>query len=78
MKEVLGGKCDWVMLDVPCTGSGVMRRNPDLRWKFNIERLKEVSKVQEVILSESLHFLKKDTGKIVYCTCSLLPEENLL
>jgi 16S rRNA C967 or C1407 C5-methylase (RsmB/RsmF family) len=55
-----------------------MRRNPDLRWKFNIERVKELSKVQEIILEESLHFVKPETGKIVYCTCSVLPEENLL
>jgi 16S rRNA C967 or C1407 C5-methylase (RsmB/RsmF family) len=66
------------MLDVPCTGSGVMRRNPDLRWKFSVEKMREVAKVQELILQESLHFVKPDTGKIVYCTCSVLPEENLL
>jgi 16S rRNA C967 or C1407 C5-methylase (RsmB/RsmF family) len=39
LKKVLKGKCDWVMLDVPCTGSGVMRRNPDMRWKFTIEKM---------------------------------------
>lgn len=78
LKEHLAGKCDWVMLDVPCTGTGVMRRNPDMRWKFSVERLKEVVKVQEVILQESLNFIKPVTGKIVYCTCSVLPEENLL
>jgi len=33
------------MLDVPCTGTGVMRRNPDLRWKFSIDRLHEITKV---------------------------------
>ena len=66
------------MLDVPCTGTGVMRRNPDLRWKFNLERVKELSKIQELILEESLHFVKPKTGKIVYCTCSVLPEENLM
>jgi 16S rRNA (cytosine967-C5)-methyltransferase len=50
LKEILHQKCDWVMLDVPCSGTGVMRRNPDLRWKFNLERLSELSKVQELIL----------------------------
>jgi 16S rRNA (cytosine967-C5)-methyltransferase len=66
------------MLDVPCTGSGVMRRNPDLRWKFNLDWMREVTRVQELILAESVSFLKPKTGKIVYSTCSVLPEENLL
>ena len=72
------GRCDWVLLDVPCSGSGVLRRNPDLKWRFEPERLQELLKVQELILSESLHFLRNDKSKIVYCTCSILPEENLL
>lgn len=66
------------MLDVPCSGSGVMRRNPDMRWKFSLEKTREVVKVQEMILNESLHFLNPRGGKIVYCTCSVLPEENLM
>lgn len=45
LKELLKGKCDWVMLDVPCTGSGVLRRNPDLKWKFSNEKMQEVIKV---------------------------------
>ena len=66
------------MLDVPCTGSGVLRRNPDLKWKFNLEKLEELRKVQELILDESLHFLRNANSKIVYATCSVLPEENIL
>ena len=66
------------MLDVPCSGSGVLRRNPDLKWKFSVEKLEEVRKVQELILEESLHFLRDGNSKIVYCTCSILPEENTL
>ena len=65
------------MLDVPCSGTGVMRRNPDMKWKFNMERHKEIIKVQELILNESIHFLNSK-GKIVYCTCSVLPEENMM
>ena len=39
LRKMLKGKCDWVMLDVPCTGSGVLRKNPDLKWKYSDERL---------------------------------------
>jgi 16S rRNA (cytosine967-C5)-methyltransferase len=38
------------MLDVPCTGSGVIRKNPDLKWKFSEDRLEELVKIQELIL----------------------------
>ena len=79
VRKLLKGRCDWVLLDVPCSGSGVLRRNPDLKWKFNKERLEEMRKVQELILDESRWFLKNDgSSKIVYCTCSILPEENIL
>lgn len=67
-----------MLLDVPCTGTGVMRRNPDAKWKFNIEKMHEILKVQELILDESLHFLKDSKSKIIYSTCSVLPEENLM
>ena len=45
LREILKGKCDWVLLDVPCSGSGVLRRNPDMKWKFNIDKLNELLKV---------------------------------
>ena len=77
LRKMLKNKCDWVLLDVPCSGSGVMRRNPDMRWKFNMDKFNEIIKVQELLLKESLHFLKPKKGKVVYCTCSVLPEENL-
>ena len=49
-----------------------------MKWKFEVEKLQELLKVQELILEESLHFLKNDRSKIVYTTCSVLPEENIL
>ena len=55
-----------------------MRRNPDLKWKFNADKMQELLMVQELILDESLHFLKNDDSKIVYCTCSVFPEENIV
>ena len=49
-----------------------------MKWKFSVEKLNELLKVQELILEESLNFLRNDKSRIVYCTCSILPEENLL
>lgn len=76
LREILKNKCDWVLLDVPCSGSGTLRRNPDLKWKFSIEKLEETLKVQETILEEALDLIKP-YGRIVYVTCSLIQEENI-
>ncbi len=74
--QLLKNKCDWVLLDVPCSGSGTLKRNPDLKWKFSIQKLEETMQVQEQILIESLDLIKPH-GKIVYVTCSLIQEENI-
>ena len=66
------------MLDVPCSGSGVIRKNPDLKWKYTEDRLEELVKIQELILHDSLNYLKNKDSKIVYSTCSILNEENLV
>ena len=76
LRDILRNKCDWILLDVPCSGSGTLRRNPDLKGKFSIEKLEELLSVQQKILSECIDMLKPN-GKIVYVTCSLLQEENL-
>lgn len=65
------------MLDVPCTGTGTLRRNPDQKWKFSHNRLQELLTVQEQIVKEVIPMLRQD-GKIVYTTCSILPQENLM
>lgn len=78
LRALLKNKVDWILLDVPCTGTGVMRRNPDSKYKFTVERLHELMKIQEMILEESLHFLRDENSKIVYSTCSILPEENII
>lgn len=74
-KEKLKGKMDWVMVDVPCSGSGTLRRNPDLKWKFSKEMLDRLIEEQRQIFKEALEFLAPN-GKIVYATCSVLPQEN--
>lgn len=76
IKTLLKEKCDWVLCDVPCTGSGTFRRNPDLKWKFSLPKLEETLKIQHTILEEAAQLIKP-RGKIVYVTCSLIQDENL-
>ena len=64
---------DLVILDVPCSGSGTYRRNPDLKLKFEKEGLERLGELQEGIAGEAVEYLKKG-GKMVYITCSLLPQ----
>lgn len=54
-----------------------MRRNPDLKLKFTRENMEQIISLQMEILEKSLVFLRKKGGKLVYITCSLLPEENI-
>lgn len=66
---------DRVLLDVPCSGLGVVRRNPDTKWKLTREEISELHGLQKQILSE-YSSMTKVGGKLVYATCSFLPEEN--
>ncbi len=66
---------DMALLDVPCTGTGTLRRNPDARWKLTPERLGELVDLQEGILEACTSVVPRG-GRLVYSTCSLEPEEN--
>lgn len=66
---------DWVVVDVPCTGTGTLRRNPDLKWKFTLDGLMTLQQEQRQIFSNALSYLHP-SGYIIYMTCSLLPQEN--
>jgi len=70
-------KMDWVLVDAPCSGTGTLRRNPDMKWKFSREMLERLVGQQRQIFEKGLSFLKPD-GKIIYATCSILKEENEL
>ncbi|MEW6678086.1 MAG: RsmB/NOP family class I SAM-dependent RNA methyltransferase [Pseudomonadota bacterium] len=71
----LAGKFDRVLVDAPCSGLGTLRRNPDLKWRQSPESVTELTAKQAAIL-ESASRLVKHGGRLVYATCSLLPEEN--
>ena len=66
---------DWVLVDAPCTGTGTLRRNPDMKWRYEDAMLQQLVSQQRVIFEKALSFMKPD-GRIVYATCSLLQEEN--
>lgn len=71
----LAGSADRVLLDVPCSGLGVLRRNPDTKWKLKQEELDRLVILQQEIL-EGYASMVKVGGKLVYATCSILPSEN--
>jgi len=68
-------KFDVVLMDVPCTGTGTWRRNPDMRWIQYGPGLEELIQIQIEIL-EKASALVKPGGRLIYATCSLLPAEN--
>ena len=71
----LAGKIDRVLVDAPCTGLGTLRRNPDLKWRQNMQGVEEMAVKQAAILQSAARLLKSG-GRLVYATCSILPQEN--
>jgi 16S rRNA (cytosine967-C5)-methyltransferase len=75
LEQSLAGKCDRVLLDVPCSGLGVLRRNPEARWRVGERDLVELPRTQRAIL-ERYAPLVAVGGRIIYATCSVAPVEN--
>lgn len=71
----LYGSADRVLIDAPCSGLGVLSRNPDAKWKLQPEFIETIKQTQEEILKQYSKMVK-DGGKLVYATCSVLPSEN--
>ena len=71
----LSGKIDRVLVDAPCTGLGTLRRNPDLKWRQNLQSVEEMAVKQAAILQSASRMVKSG-GRLVYATCSVLPQEN--
>ena len=73
--DVLKGKMDCVVIDAPCTGTGVWRRRPEAKWKLKPEALEKRIAEQRALISQGVGLLNTG-GRLVYITCSLLPAEN--
>lgn len=71
----LAGKIDRVLVDAPCSGLGTLRRNPDLKWRQSPQSVEEL-KIKQAAILRSAAALLKPGGRMVYATCSILPEEN--
>ena len=68
-------KADRLLLDVPCSGLGVIKRNPDAKWKLDAGFIERTKELQQKILTDYSIMTKKG-GQMVYSTCSILPSEN--
>lgn len=74
-QTALEASADRVLVDVPCSGLGVLKRYPDTKWKMNPEKIKNLIIRQKQILQYSAHWVKPN-GLLVYATCSIFPNEN--
>lgn len=75
MIQRLAGTADRLLLDVPCSGLGVIKRNPDAKWKLQPDFMARITETQQHIIGEYSKMLKPG-GYMVYATCSILPMEN--
>jgi 16S rRNA (cytosine967-C5)-methyltransferase len=72
---MLAGRCDLVLVDAPCSGSGAWRRNPDAKWRLTAGQLAAYARTQDTILAEAAAAVRPG-GRLVYVTCSMLDVEN--
>ena len=69
-------KFDRILLDVPCSGTGTLARNPEIKWRLSSRDIARLAEKQKKMLRNALTVLGRD-GRLVYVTCSLEPEENV-
>jgi len=70
-------KMDWVLVDAPCSGTGTLRRNPELKYRITAQWISRLVQQQREIFHEAFQYLKKDpNSRIVYATCSVFKKEN--
>ncbi|WP_299494038.1 16S rRNA (cytosine(967)-C(5))-methyltransferase RsmB [uncultured Shewanella sp.] len=70
-----GDKFDRILLDAPCSATGVIRRHPDIKWLRKNNDIEELANIQSAIIDHCWHWLKSG-GTLLYATCSILPQEN--
>jgi 16S rRNA (cytosine967-C5)-methyltransferase len=73
--DLPGGDFDRVLVDAPCTGLGVLRRNPDIKWRVGPKDPRRLHRLQVELLGQAARLVRPD-GILVYATCTLTPEEN--
>ncbi len=73
--DALAGRCDMVLVDAPCSGSGAWRRDPAAKWRLTPARLAELVALQRAILAQAARCVRPG-GRLVYATCSILAAEN--
>ena len=71
----VGARCDGVLVDAPCSNLGVLRRNPDVKWRRREDDLPVQAERQRSVLGAATTMVRPG-GRLVYATCSLEPEEN--
>lgn len=74
--ENLAGRADRVLVDAPCTGLGIIRKKPDIKYSKNLAGQKEIIELQRQVLKNASNYVKPG-GYLVYSTCTIQPEENL-
>ncbi|SUY47302.1 ribosomal RNA small subunit methyltransferase B [Clostridium putrefaciens] len=75
LNEKLINKADKVLIDVPCSGIGIIRKKPEIKWNKNLKNLKELIAIQREIMKNASQYVKKG-GVLLYSTCTLNKEEN--
>lgn len=68
-------KYDKILLDAPCSGLGIIRRKPDIKYKLQLEDISNIIKIQKELIENAYKYLKKG-GYLVYCTCTINKKEN--
>ncbi|NLJ65080.1 MAG: 16S rRNA (cytosine(967)-C(5))-methyltransferase RsmB [Christensenellaceae bacterium] len=77
VRENMYSTLDGVLVDAPCSGSGVMSQKPESKYRFNMESLKDMTEIQSKMLDSVCTYVKPG-GRLVYSTCSIFPEENAM
>jgi 16S rRNA (cytosine967-C5)-methyltransferase len=74
-RAIADASCDAVLVDAPCSNTGVLAKRPEARWRFGNESQRSLGELQSILLREGARCVRRG-GRLVYATCSIEPEEN--